>query len=69
MGEMCKVIDYLGDNAIGNNQEKYFCCSNPDNYQTRCVQRQFDQMANLIVQAGAGTCESNDPYCNLPDGE
>ena len=82
MGEMCQVIDYLGTRAIAglvdlgyippaestfSNQDQYVCCSNPDNYQTRCQRKRFSN-TNLISFDDPGTCNSADSSCNDPTG-
>ena len=59
--DLCEVLDFLADGAT----TPYDCCSNPDNNQTRCIQRTF---ANTFITTPGtpGRCLDTDAFCNAP---
>ena len=62
---ICTVLDDMGDASIN----KWDCCSDPSNFQTRCLRRSFNvQIPSPITKNTPGFCATTDPFCSLDDG-
>jgi len=63
LASMCGPIDLV----VGTATPSYDCCANPENSQTRCVERAFS--AGLVSQGSLGVCLSSDLLCSTDNGD
>ena len=62
MASMCQVIDAVANSNGGN---EYDCCSNSENNQTRCIERQFANSGFITSPGTSGQCKTSDALCNV----